>query len=67
MGSDASALRTTATKEGDEYVINGVTVPAWHMLTATAPFNLSGLPALSMRPRHTARLAAPRKPAQMSD
>lgn len=32
-----------------EYVINGVTVPAWHMVTATAPFNLSGLPALSMR------------------
>ena len=24
VGSDASALRTTATKEGDEYVINGV-------------------------------------------
>ncbi|WP_186183190.1 amidase family protein [Burkholderia gladioli] len=32
-----------------EYVINGVTVPAWHMVTATTPFNLSGLPALSMR------------------
>ena len=24
VGSDASALRTTATREGDEYVLNGV-------------------------------------------
>jgi aspartyl-tRNA(Asn)/glutamyl-tRNA(Gln) amidotransferase subunit A len=39
----------TATPHGaQELVVNGQTVPATHVMTATSPFNLTGLPALSV-------------------
>ncbi|MES1179562.1 MAG: amidase family protein, partial [Hyphomicrobium sp.] len=39
----------TATPHGaQELVVNGVTVPWTHVMAATAPFNLAGLPALSV-------------------
>lgn len=31
-----------------EYVINGITVPATHVMRATSPHNMTGLPALSV-------------------
>jgi aspartyl-tRNA(Asn)/glutamyl-tRNA(Gln) amidotransferase subunit A len=39
-----------ATKHGlDDLIVDGQTVSAFHVMAATAPFSLNGLPALSMR------------------
>jgi aspartyl-tRNA(Asn)/glutamyl-tRNA(Gln) amidotransferase subunit A len=39
----------TATPHGaQEVVVNGVTVPWTHVMAATSPFNLAGLPALAV-------------------
>jgi len=39
----------TATGHGlQEYVVDGKTVSAYHVMAATAPFNATGLPALSV-------------------
>ena len=39
-----------ATKHGlDDLVVDGQTVSAFHVMSATSPFSLTGMPALSMR------------------
>jgi len=44
-----AAFETTHAHGLSEFVINGQTVPARHILSATVPFNVTGLPGLSMR------------------
>ena len=39
-----------ATKHGlNDLVVDGQTVSAFHVMSATSPFSLTGMPALSMR------------------
>ena len=39
-----------ATKHGlNDLVVDGVTVSPFHVMSATSPFSLTGMPALSMR------------------